>query len=174
MTMKTTHAISFTLALAAAAFAASTLAQDSPRPLTGTSADRLPEGQKPSVPVITSPNSFYRQGGDTVYYGTTFADPSRQPMMAEEATLNHEVATLTKQLETADSDSRRDEIKTKLNVLLGKQFDARQKRHANEIETLEARVKKLKQIVSQRQENRTEIISRRLDQIIQDSKGLGF
>ena len=65
-------------------------------------------------------------------------------------------------------------MKAELSDLLRKQFDVRQARHIREIETLEAQVKKLKELVQKRQENRAEIISRRLDQIVRESQGLGF
>ncbi len=99
--------------------------------------------------------------------------PERKLAIAE-SDAKRRVGTLIQQLERAESDSRRDEIRSKLTESLGQQFDLRQKRHGLEIDALEARVKKLKQLVQKRQENRAEIISRRLDQIVRESQGLGF
>ena len=81
---------------------------------------------------------------------------------------------LKDQLGEAKSDSDKDKLKAKLSDLLEKQFDQRQKRHESEIEALEAQVKKLKDLVQKRQENRRDIISKRLDQILRDSQGLGW
>ena len=65
-------------------------------------------------------------------------------------------------------------LKTKLSDLLEKQFDQRQKRHEDEIKQLEAQIKKLKDLVEKRQENRREIITARLNQIVKESQGLGW
>ncbi len=73
-----------------------------------------------------------------------------------------------------DSDTARSDIKAKLSATLGKQFDLRQKRHEQEIKALEAKVKKLKELVIKRQESREEIVSRRLEQILRESQGLGW
>jgi uncharacterized protein YicC (UPF0701 family) len=81
---------------------------------------------------------------------------------------------LIRQLEAADSDARRTEIKAYLSESLSKQFDASQRRYGLRIEALEAQIKRLKDLVRKRQENRAEIISRKLDQIVRDSQGLGF
>ena len=102
-----------------------------------------------------------------------------QPVFAysfspEESGLSHQAEQLAHQLAAAKSDSDRDKIKDQLSDLLGKQFDQRQKRHEEEIKQLEAQIKKLKDTVDKRQENRREIIARRLDQVVKESQGLGW
>jgi hypothetical protein len=92
----------------------------------------------------------------------------------EEGSLAHEADRLARQLGEARSDADRDQLKTKLGEVLGKQFDQRQKRHEAEIKALEAKVKKLRDLVEKRQENRREIIARRLEQILRESQGLGW
>jgi hypothetical protein len=106
------------------------------------------------VPVRGARNQFF--------YSPDDGGPSRQ------------AEALAQQLAAARSDSDRDKIKGQLTELLEKQFDQRQKRHEEEIKQLEAQVKKLKDLVDKRQENRREIISRRLDQIVKESQGLGW
>ena len=69
---------------------------------------------------------------------------------------------LVKKLSKAEGDDK-DKIKTQLTETLGKQFDVRQKRHEEELKALEAQVKKLKDIVDKRKENRREIIGRRFE-----------
>jgi hypothetical protein len=93
---------------------------------------------------------------------------------AEEANLAREADQLARQLGEAKSDSDRDKLKTRLGEVLEKQFDQRQRRHESEIEALEAQVKKLKDLVQRRQENRREIVGRRLDQVLRESQGLGW
>jgi hypothetical protein len=92
----------------------------------------------------------------------------------EEAGIAHEADQLARQLGEAKSDSERDKLKAKLGEALEKQFEQRQKRHETEIAELEAQVKKLKDLVSRRQENRREIIARRLEQVQRESQGLGW
>jgi hypothetical protein len=92
----------------------------------------------------------------------------------EEAQLAHQAGELARQLGSAKSDTDRDKLKTQLSGILEKQFELRQQRHRKEIESLEAQVKKLRDLVDKRQENRREIIAKRLDQILQESQGLGW
>jgi hypothetical protein len=95
-------------------------------------------------------------------------------MTQEDAGLDEEAGQLIKHLGEAKSDGDRDKIRTKLGEVLEKQFDRRQKRHEKEIEELEAQVRKLRDLVQKRQENRRDIIARRLDQILKESQGLGW
>lgn len=104
--------------------------------------------------------------------GTTFV--ARWNAAPKEANFAHEADQLARQLGEARSDTDRDKLKAKLGEVLEKQFDQRQKRHEGEIAELEAQIKKLKDLVAKRQENRREIISRRFEQIIRESQGLGW
>jgi hypothetical protein len=92
----------------------------------------------------------------------------------EEASLAQKATSLAKQLGTVKSDDDRDKLKTELSTVLEKQFDLRQKRHQKEIDSLETQVKKLKNLVDKRQENRREIIAKRLEQIQREADGLGW
>lgn len=92
----------------------------------------------------------------------------------EEHGVSSQAEALAQQLAAAKSDSDREKIKGQLVEVLEKQFDQRQKRHEEEIKQLEAQLKKLKDLVDKRQENRREIIARRLDQIVKESQGLGW
>jgi hypothetical protein len=85
-----------------------------------------------------------------------------------------EMDRLVRQLSEAKSDADREDLKTKMTQALEKQFDQRQRRHEAEIEALEAQVKKLKDLVRARNENRREIVSRRLEQILREAQGLGW
>jgi hypothetical protein len=110
--------------------------------------------------------TLYFQGGNgaAITWATT----------QEDAGLEDEAGQLIKQLGEAKSDGDRDKVRTKLGEILEKQFDRRQKRHEKEIEELEAQVRKLRDLVQKRQDNRREIIARRLDQILKESQGLGW
>ena len=81
---------------------------------------------------------------------------------------------LAKQLVDAKTDGDKEKLKEKLKETLGKQFDDRQKRHEKEIEALEAQIKKLKDMVAKRQENKKDIIDDRTKQLEREAKGLGW
>jgi hypothetical protein len=173
----------FKLALILMALVGSTLVAPAPAQEPSRRVDRnfffaTNPGQPPVPPVPPIP-----AGGQTVnsVYTTSVPAYSQRGTFIggwisspEEANLAQEADQLTRQLGEAKSDGERDKIKTKLGEILQKQFDQRQKRHEHEIEELEAQVKKLKDLVAKRQENRREIIARRLEQIVRESQGLGW
>ena len=88
--------------------------------------------------------------------------------------IDAEAIRLTRQLTDAKTDADKDKLKEKLKDLLVKQFDERQKRHEKELEALEAQVKKLKEMVNKRQDNKREIIDERIKQLQRDAQGLGW
>ena len=104
--------------------------------------------------------------------GTSYL--STAGMSGEEVGLAHESDQLARKLGEAKSDSDRAKLKDDLAQILEKQFDLRQKHHLDEIKALEEKIKKLKGLVDKRQENRREIVSNRLDQILRDAMGLGW
>ena len=121
----------------------------------------------PGVTLTVTSNGVYQ-------VGPRVSRPYVVSWNVNEANLTHETDQLARQLGEAKSDTERDKIKTQLGEHLKQQFDQRQKRHESEIAELEAQVKKLKDLVAKRQENRREIIAQRLDQIVRESQGLGW
>jgi hypothetical protein len=97
-----------------------------------------------------------------------------RPAGAQETEFGSQIDGLVQQLGAAASDIQREDLKAKLGDLVAKQFDARQARHKQEIEALEAQVEKLRGLVERRRENRAEIVSRRVEQFVRESQGLGF
>ena len=125
--------------------------------------------QPPGAPVVPAPPA--NPAARNMFYTTR---PHIFSYSVEENNLSHQAEQYAQQLAAAKSDSDRDKIKSQLAELLEKQFDQRQKRHEDEIKQLEAQIKKLKDLVEKRQENRREIISARLNQIVKESQGLGW
>jgi DNA anti-recombination protein RmuC len=80
---------------------------------------------------------------------------------------------LVRQFSKAKGEDR-EKLKAKLTEALEKQFDARQKRHQEQLAALEMEVRKLKELVQKRQENRREIVTRRFDELVRDAEGLGW
>jgi hypothetical protein len=126
---------------------------------------------RPVPPVMRQPGALPTNSYYSVYGA---GHPTVWTLSGEEAGLSHQAEQLAQQLASAKSDSDRDKIKSQLTETLEKQFDQRQKRHEQEIKALEAQVKKLRDLVEKRQENRREIISSRLNQILKESQGLGW
>jgi hypothetical protein len=108
----------------------------------------------------TSQNPYYQS---TLGYGNQFNQLAAG-----------ETEKLARQLAKAKTEGERENLRGKLNDLLEKQFDERQKKHKAESEALETQVKKLKDLIATRNENRKEIINRRLEQIVRDAQGLGW
>jgi hypothetical protein len=165
--MSTKAALLLTTALGLTALVATTVAQQSP-------------GHSPDA---NSKTSFFSNGQHSPFsgYGTTLAPQYRSsggafysPSDAESTKLAHESEQCMHQLAEAKSDSEKEKLKSKLGEILDKQFDVRQKHHETEIAALEAQVKKLRDLVQKRNENRREIVSKRLDQMLRDSQGLGW
>jgi hypothetical protein len=131
-------------------------------------------GQHPAVeltPVINvDPSIQPPQGGYAVspWYGLAGGQSQ------EEGNLANQANRVAHELGSAQSDTDREKLKTRLSTILEKQFELRQERHMKEIKSLEAQVKKLRDLVDKRQENRREIVAKRLDQILQEAQGLGW
>jgi hypothetical protein len=200
MIMNPKRAFSLFASLAVALAVVSAMAQDEPRPKkllrdndgrfsdplspTRKSADLAPSSSdmRKSADLAPSSSDMRKSAdlkplSDTVDWAITpdkNPDPRIRKIGGVEAELMTQTNVLIRELEAADSVSQRESAKTKLNELLAKQFDLRQERHEREIKALEAQVKKLKELVQKRQENREEIIARRLDQLVRESQGLGF
>ena len=123
-----------------------------------------------SVNTPQSPGSY----STSRVYGGVHPFLARMNFSGEEASISHEADQLARQLGEAKSEAERDKLMTKLGETLEKQFDQRQKRHEHEIQELETQVKKLKGLVSRRQENRREIIGKRMEQVLREAQGLGW
>jgi hypothetical protein len=102
------------------------------------------------------------------------ADPAARKLQADESDFARQTDELVRQLAAAKGDSDKDKIKAKLSEALEKQFDIRQQRHALEVSTLEAQLKRLQEMVQKRQESRRDIIAKRLDQLVREAQGLGW
>jgi S-formylglutathione hydrolase FrmB len=133
----------------------------------------VPAGPQSGVLGDSVPRSGLREAtGDyqiagSVYYGSSYGQNAEEMQLAQ---LTH---TLVKQLAKADGQEK-EKIKASLTEALDKQFDLRQKRNEAEVAALESHVKKLKEIVQKRQENRRDIVSKRLAQLVGEAEGLGW
>ena len=93
---------------------------------------------------------------------------------ARDAQLGQEADSLAKQLAESANEKQRGEIKDKLQATLAEQFDTQQKVRELEVARIEARVKKLRDVISKRNEARRSIIEKRLEQLAREADGLGW
>jgi flagellar motility protein MotE (MotC chaperone) len=128
----------------------------------------------PERPAPISPPSVYAPPAQAVpYWDGTQGSYTLRVARGEEGAFAQKTQELVKQLAKAEGE-KREKIKDQLTDTLGKQFDARQKRHQDEIAALEKQLKKLKELVEKRKENRREIIGKRLEQLVREAEGLGW
>jgi hypothetical protein len=184
MTAKLPRIVLAALGLSTAVVGA-TLAQQASDPRYPVTVRPAPENPGTLVPTVSSPYSIGQPAATTpsiggprgygqpnTFFNHAWVDSSHGS--GEEANLMRQAEQLARRLADAKSDSDRDKIKGDLRDMLEKQFELRQRRHEQEIEALEAQVKKLKDLVRRRSDNRREIVAKRLDQIVSDAEGLGW
>ena len=176
--MKMKYAVAILASVCLVALAASVTARQDVRRDSMKSADVAPSGM-PRTPFYVPDSDLPPPGQPNgLGYGSVewrvVENPLRNQIVLQESSLAHEANEIRHKLESATTDAQRSEVRAKLSENLGKQFDLRQKRHGLEIESLEAQVKKLKELVRKRQDSREEIISRRVDQILREAEGLGW
>jgi hypothetical protein len=95
-------------------------------------------------------------------------------LIGGEGKLVHEAEQVARLIGAAKTDAEKDRLKYQLRGILEKQFDFRQRRHEGEIVELEAQVRKLRERIQKRHQNRRDIISERLEVIVRDAEGLGW
>jgi hypothetical protein len=101
-------------------------------------------------------------------------DPEMAKIHEAEASAHREVQSLMREYKATEDADKRDKIKTKLSAALAKQFDAQQKRRDLELTRVETQLKKLRELMKKRGEERKTIIERRVDQLVRDAEGLGW
>ena len=138
------------------------------------------EGLKTTTYAISSDDSSDKADFSAVNFPTATAFSGRNVIWsssghsAEENALSRKSEELAKKLVASKSEGEKSKLEGELTEVVEKQFDLRQKRYTDEIETLEAKIKKLKSLVEKRQENKKEIVSKRIKQVYSDAEGLGW
>jgi hypothetical protein len=116
-----------------------------------------------------APSPYYAPSTSVTGYSGSFSHGPRP----EELELARTCEVLIKQLAKSEGQDK-EKVKTNITNTIEKQFDLRQKRHEAEITELETQLKKLKEMVQKRQDNRKEIVGKRFDQLVRESEGLGW
>jgi hypothetical protein len=132
-------------------------------------------GQTPRIDYV--PNQYHVRVPVVVGQQVEAADAEGDEMSRLNALgdqLGQQAESLVKQLADATDANDRAKLKQTLEETLTQQFDTQQKVRELEVASIEARVKKLRDTISKRNEARRTIIERRLDQLVRESEGLGW
>jgi hypothetical protein len=139
----------------------------------GVSAQQPAETTKPAPtpPPISLP-------GGTIY------DPLIQPngVVAYQASpfwgrggdSQSEAMQLAQQLAKSDKEEEKKDLRKKLGDMLSKQFDQHAQQQQKELEELEKEINRLRSVLKKRQDAKSTIVERRLEQLVQDAEGLGW
>jgi hypothetical protein len=92
-------------------------------------------------------------------------DPEMEKLMQIDFKLDHESHELAEEYRIADKD-KKDEIKKNLADTVNKQFEARQKRRALEVERLDAEIKKIRASIEKRTAAKQQIVDRRIAELL--------
>jgi hypothetical protein len=113
--------------------------------------------------------------GPTVgYFSATPNDPELAKLVNMERSLERDAAKLVKDYAGTEKESERTKLKTRIEEMLTKQFDAQQKRRDVELTRLETQVKRLRDLMKKRSEARQTIVDKRVDQLLREAEGLGW
>jgi hypothetical protein len=119
--------------------------------------------------------TFVQPGGHPAsgYYGQTFVQPAGQ-WSAKEHELEQKSLNLARQISRTESRDEKEKLRSDLADVLQQQFDAQQKRRQAEIDSIEERLKKLRELMRKRDDSKRDIIRRRQEQLLEEAEGLGW
>jgi hypothetical protein len=169
MTLKTVTTVVTLSLLSCLAIAAGVLGQ-APAGKAPPAA-RYGASQALSVTAQPAASAFYAPA--TVYSAGGVQDEEAAKLIAFDAQMQQETQTLLGQYAEAVDDEKAP-IKEKLAAALEKQFSAQQQLREREVAKIEARVKKLREVINKRNDAKRSIIDKRLDQLIREAEGLGW
>lgn len=104
----------------------------------------------------------------------TGADEETRKLYADDQALEHETRKLLEQLRDAESAGDRSDLLEQVSQTVEQQFGIRQQIRAKELEALEARVRKLRELHDKREEAKADIIARRIEELTRAAEGLGW
>lgn len=101
------------------------------------------------------------------------SDPEMAKLLEEDMDLDRQSRELAMQYHRAPPD-RRDAIKQQLAEVVGRHFEARQRRRQIELKRLEAEIQGVRESIEKREKTRGEIVQRRLEELIGREDELKF
>ncbi|WP_337175735.1 hypothetical protein [Paludisphaera sp.] len=159
--------------------AAAPLPSPRPEPVATPLLDRV---RRPIDSRIESaaPPPVEREAGPADDDRSPFGGPGMLPPTSDE---EREIRALVRQLAESDPgaeswtippDGAREDWTRQLRARLAGQFTERQRRYAAEVDALEARVAKLRELIRKREENSERIIDDRVKQLMTEAQGMGW
>jgi hypothetical protein len=85
-----------------------------------------------------------------------------------------EASTLAQKLAKTEKEDEKREIRKKLTDILNQQFDQHIEQQKKELADLEKQIADLKEVLKKRLDNKSAIVDRRIDQLMQEAQGLGW
>ncbi len=102
------------------------------------------------------------------------ADAETQALLLRLQQAQAEERVLIAQYAAATNDQERTQLKELLSKSIDGQFDLQQQIRQRELQPIEARVKRLRELIEKRNQARKTIVERRLDQVLREAEGLGW
>lgn len=124
--------------------------------------DSLVSGSMPGMATVRVP-----------VYGVPIS-PELQRLNAELRRAQQEEQVSLAAYAAAANDHERTKIKAGISKILERQFDLQQQMRKLELDPIEARVKRLRELIDKRNQARKTIVEKRLDQLLRDAEGLGW
>jgi len=100
-------------------------------------------------------------------------DPDLCKLMRQELDLWHQTRDLSKDYRQASTE-KRDEIKKQIEKLVDDHFEARQQRRQLELKRLEAELKRLRETIDHRNQDRKKIVEKRVSELLSREEEAGF
>jgi hypothetical protein len=114
------------------------------------------------------------RGGDISLFAEQPIDDQARELHHQEHELEGATQQLLQQLRSVESAGDRSPILDQLSETVEKHFEVRQQIREKELEALEARVKKLRDLHEKREDAKADILRQRVDELVRVSEGLGW
>jgi hypothetical protein len=92
----------------------------------------------------------------------------------EHAPLQAQATRLAQQFAKAEKDEEKKELRKKLTEVLNQLFDAHIHQQEKELLDLEKQLAELQALLKKRQDNKSTIVDRRIDTLVQEANGMGW
>jgi hypothetical protein len=106
-------------------------------------------------------------------YGVPIS-PELQKLTEEVRKAQQDEQSRIAQYAAATNEQERNKLKESLSKVLDRQFDLQQQMRKLELDPIEARVKRLRELIDKRNQARKTIVEKRLDQLLRDAEGMGW
>jgi uncharacterized coiled-coil DUF342 family protein len=100
-------------------------------------------------------------------------DPEMYQLLMTDNDLDRQAVEKAGQLRNATSDTR-DKVKAELAEIVGKHFEARQKRRELQLKRMEEEIQRLREAIGTRNDAREEIVNKRITELTGDANPLDF